>query len=148
MSNIENAKPAEDYEGLKRQFFALKMLAVSQQSQLSVLYKKDYSLAESKLKSLQESLDSEREMNRQLTIELENTRTQSRWISVDDRLPDKFGSYIVSDGKKIVTQMTYTSNKYAKTEKGREPRFEWMGKISPWKITYYQPLPAPPKVGE
>lgn len=64
------------------------------------------------------------------------------WIKYNDVL-DK-GEYLVCTETKIVTQMRYTWNSYAKTARGREPRWEWNGRISPWAITHYMPLPEPP----
>ena len=68
----------------------------------------------------------------------------SEWISVETRLPENGQNVIVSDGQKLVTQMQYYKNIYAKTERGRIPRFEWMGRISPWTITHWMELPPPP----
>jgi len=65
------------------------------------------------------------------------------WIKWNcEELPK--GKYLVCTANKIVAEMTYTWNPYAKTRKGQQPRWEWMGKISPWEITHYMPLPEPP----
>lgn len=77
----------------------------------------------------------------------------SEWISVVDELP-KLGAYgtvvigcsIIDGRNTFVDSVTYTANKYAATEKGRAPRFEWMGRVCPWSITHWMPLPQPPEV--
>ncbi len=64
-------EPSEDYDKLKGQFLALKSLSNSQSKTISFYIDRDYSLSEQRLKSLEESLQSERDMNAQLTEELE-----------------------------------------------------------------------------
>ncbi|QKJ88057.1 hypothetical protein PMPD1_3125 [Paramixta manurensis] len=54
------------------------------------------------------------------------------------------GTYIVCTENKIVTEMKYISNKYAKTNRGRAPRWEWHGRVSPWKVTHFMEMPSPP----
>lgn len=69
--NDLKAVPAENYDDLKRQFFALKKLCESKMKQCSNYAKK---LAEYDRESLiagNEALESEREMNAQLTEDLE-----------------------------------------------------------------------------
>ncbi|MGE6417990.1 hypothetical protein ACQKDY_09700 [Alteromonas macleodii] len=69
--NTLKAKPSENYDGLIKQFFALKKLCESKIKQCSNYSKK---LAEYDRESLiagNEALESEREMNAQLTEELE-----------------------------------------------------------------------------
>lgn len=65
------------------------------------------------------------------------------WIKFSDPI-DK-GRYIVCTSNGVVTEMLYNWNMHAKTEKGRSPRWEWNGKISPWTVTHYMPLPSPPE---
>lgn len=81
-------------------------------------------------------------------------RATNRWIPVSERLPD-FDS--LSDVEKItgvtviaawgsnasnVAEMRYVE----RTVRGKQVRrFEWQGRISPWEIIYWQPLPEPPK---
>lgn len=63
----------------------------------------------------------------------------SEWISVSDRLPDKFGTYIVAahDGSKMrVTFMKYQS---------RAKQFDKTGRTAYWRITHWMPLPEAPK---
>ncbi len=64
--------PSTDYALLKRQAYALHSMLCSQERELNIYRKKDYTLSKSKLDSLKESLDSEREMNATLTQELED----------------------------------------------------------------------------
>ena len=61
------ATAAEDYEGLLIQFRAMKCLLNSQGERLSWYANRDYSLSERRLNDLTSSLESEREMNAELT---------------------------------------------------------------------------------
>ena len=61
---------ATNYKDLRKQAQAMKTLLLSIQTRISELEKKDYSLRESQLKSLEEALESEKDMNAQLTMEL------------------------------------------------------------------------------
>ena len=61
---------ATNYKDLRKQAQAMKTLLLSIQSRISELEKKDYSYRESQLKTLEEALESERDMNNKLTIEL------------------------------------------------------------------------------
>lgn len=81
--NALKAVPAENYDGLKRQFFALKKLCESKMEQC-LFYSKQ--LAEYDRESLiagNEALESEREMNAQLTEELEAANERVR--ELEDR---------------------------------------------------------------
>jgi hypothetical protein len=80
---------------------------------------------------------------------------QPAWISVDERLPEiDYSNPAYARGVKVlaawgndpgnVAEMEYRSNAYAKTEKGRLPRFEWQGRVSPWTVTHWMPLPEAP----
>lgn len=76
--NTLKAKPSENYDGLIKQFFALKKLCESKIKQCSNYSKK---LAEYDRESLiagNEALESEREMNAQLTEELEAANERVR----------------------------------------------------------------------
>lgn len=69
------------------------------------------------------------------------------WIFIDNEnpvMPEVQQKVIVFTDYGIVTEMTYRSNVYAATEKGKIPRFEWHGKISPWLVIAWMPLPSPP----
>ena len=77
--------------------------------------------------------------------------SEQRWIPVSERMPDvgqkaRGGVLcVVACDNRFVTAMEYTANKHAKTEKGRQPRWEWNWRISPWIVTHWMPLPAPPE---
>lgn len=77
----------------------------------------------------------------------------SEWISVDDRLPDlsekpnwmRSEEVIVATRKGSVMHAFWSSNGYAKTERGRRPRWERGDRILEADITHWMPLPEPPK---
>ncbi|EEW0634769.1 DUF550 domain-containing protein [Escherichia coli] len=69
--------------------------------------------------------------------------TPDGWISCSERMPEIRQTVIGWNGY-AVRQCVYTRNGYAKTQKGREPRFEtstgiWHG------VTHWMPLPEPPQ---
>ena len=69
--------------------------------------------------------------------------TPDGWISCSERMPEIRQTVIGWNGY-AVRQCVYTRNEYAKTQKGREPRFEtstgiWHG------VTHWIPLPEPPQ---
>lgn len=67
------------------------------------------------------------------------------WISCSDRMPEIRQTVIGWNGY-AVRQCVYTRNEYAKTQKGREPRFETLTGI--WHgVTHWMPLPEPPQGG-
>jgi hypothetical protein len=77
----------------------------------------------------------------------------SEWISVDERLPEipadapdyaKYVAVLAHWECGSVAEMKYEANMYAKTERGRAPRFTWQGRNSPWDVTHWMPLPDPP----
>ena len=74
--SIKNVKPASEYKDLLRQFCALKQLANSLESELEYHRKRNYETSEEKLKSLEASLESERDMNAHLTDEVEALTSQ------------------------------------------------------------------------
>lgn len=63
----------------------------------------------------------------------EGYRKQSEWISVEDRLPDSDGKYLVYTGKGLIHTMYY----YATNAFGFEH----------WDVTHWMPLPEAPKGG-
>lgn len=77
----------------------------------------------------------------------------SEWISVESELPyldPKSPKYaqrarvIVAHGLQV-REMVYAINAYAKTEKGRLPRWEEVtGTLAFNEPTHWMPLPAPP----
>ncbi|HAW1659453.1 TPA: DUF551 domain-containing protein [Escherichia coli] len=71
--------------------------------------------------------------------------TPGGWISCSDRMPEIRQTVIGWNGY-AVRQCVYTRNEYAKTQKGREPRFETLTGI--WHgVTHWMPLPEPPQGG-
>ncbi|HFI5770394.1 TPA: DUF551 domain-containing protein [Escherichia coli] len=71
--------------------------------------------------------------------------TPDGWISCSDRMPEIRQTVIGWNGY-AVRQCVYTRNEYAKTQKGREPRFETLTGI--WHgVTHWMPLPEPPQGG-
>ena len=67
------------------------------------------------------------------------------WISCSERMPEIRQTVIGWNGY-AVRQCVYTRNEYAKTQKGREPRFETLTGI--WHgVTHWMPLPEPPQGG-
>ncbi|HBN1798588.1 TPA: DUF551 domain-containing protein [Escherichia coli] len=69
--------------------------------------------------------------------------TPDGWISCSDRMPEIRQTVIGWNGY-AVRQCVYTRNEYAKTQKGRDPRFETLTGI--WHgVTHWMPLPEPPQ---
>ena len=68
--NSLKAKPADNYDDLKKQFFALKNLCESKIKQCSIYSNKLAEYDRESLIARNEALESEREMNAQLTEEL------------------------------------------------------------------------------
>lgn len=65
------------------------------------------------------------------------------WISCSERMPEIRQTVIGWNGY-AVRQCVYTRNEYAKTQKGREPRFEILTGI--WHgVTHWMQLPEPPQ---
>lgn len=67
------------------------------------------------------------------------------WISVSERLPEKEGYYITftlcSNNGVIPLKFVFTTVRGQKVK-----RWEWNGRISPWVVTHWMPLPEPPKM--
>ena len=69
--------------------------------------------------------------------------TPDGWISCSERMPEIRQTVIGWNGY-TVRQCVYTRNEYAKTQKGRDPRFEILTGI--WHgVTHWMPLPEPPQ---
>jgi hypothetical protein len=73
-----------------------------------------------------------------------------RWIPIEERLPEFAGNrdgvtcnVVTKDGN--VMALDWRRNSYAKTDKARAARWTWQGKISPWEVTHWMPLPQPPE---
>ncbi|EDQ1911838.1 DUF551 domain-containing protein [Salmonella enterica subsp. enterica] len=72
-----------------------------------------------------------------------STVTPDGWISCSERMPEIRQTVIGWNGY-AVRQCVYTRNEYAKTQKGREPRFEILTGI--WHgVTHWMLLPEPPQ---
>ncbi|MGC4218041.1 DUF551 domain-containing protein [Citrobacter freundii] len=64
------------------------------------------------------------------------------WVKCSERMPEIRKTVIGWNGYGV-RQCVYTRNDYAKTQKGREPRFETVTWI--WHgVTHWMPLPEPP----
>ncbi|EFJ2858546.1 DUF551 domain-containing protein [Escherichia marmotae] len=76
-------------------------------------------------------------------LQSQNNGIKDGWISCSERMPEIRQTVMGWNGY-AVRQCVYTRNEYAKTQKGREPRFEtstgiWHG------VTHWMPLPEPPQ---
>jgi hypothetical protein len=66
----------------------------------------------------------------------------SEWIKCSERMPP-VGTKLLTWNGWFIVQAEYRSNEHAKTEKGRQPRFEnFRGIMS--SVTHRMPLPEPP----
>jgi hypothetical protein len=68
----------------------------------------------------------------------------SGWVSVEDRLPEEMGDYLVHKKNGLIIPMSY----HAPFDSGKRI-FQWWG-FGKWvnqhsQITHWQPLPSPPK---
>ena len=76
--NSLKAKPADNYDDLKKQFFALKNLCESKIKQCSIYSNKLAEYDRETIIARNEALESEREMNAQLTDEIEKANERVR----------------------------------------------------------------------
>lgn len=76
-----------------------------------------------------------------------------RWIPVTERLPefpatgcstDSRVRCICATGDGQVIALDWVRNVYAKTERGKLPRWEWHGRLSHWEPTHWMPYPKHP----
>ena len=70
--DFKNLKPHESYEGLKTQFFCLKRLLQSKESEVEIYRKRISEFSTERIIKLEAELESQKEMNAILTEELEN----------------------------------------------------------------------------
>ena len=78
----------------------------------------------------------------------EGYRKEQEWISVDERLPETEGDYLVwnKEQKKIEIRFFYRLPPNYPVEDHPEIR-EYFGNVSDYKkITHWMPLPQPPKM--
>jgi len=68
--NTDNIQPCDDYEGLKRQFTALKTIVQCQQREISIYQKRISEFRIDRVVQLEAELESQKEMNSILTAEL------------------------------------------------------------------------------
>lgn len=76
MGISKNIEPHETYEGLKRQFFALKKILQSKEAELHVYQKRIREFDFEKIIELEAELESQKEMNSILTEELESSQRE------------------------------------------------------------------------
>lgn len=80
---------------------------------------------------------------------------QIEWVGVAERLPvlvdNKFGSdrsvsVLIkwTDYGGGVAAVKYVEHPTAGTAKARAPRFEWQGRVCPWKPVWWAPMPRGP----
>jgi small-conductance mechanosensitive channel len=79
------ALPDEDYENLKKQFFALKKLCESKIHQCQIYSKKLSEYDRESVIARNEALNSEREMNAQLTAELEKVEQRCAELESENK---------------------------------------------------------------
>lgn len=69
------------------------------------------------------------------------------WIEVSDRLPElgaeRAARALVETSSGHVCEMTYRTNIYAKTEKGRAPRWEHCHRLAMQEVVRWMPLLLP-----
>jgi hypothetical protein len=75
----------------------------------------------------------------------------NEWISVEERLPEfpegkNFVTCIVNVEGGHVMCFNWARHTHAKTAYGQRPRWEWWGRIAPWQVTHWMPLPEPPSL--
>lgn len=81
-----------------------------------------------------------------------NEQKQNNWISVDDRLPEiKALEPAYNSSVRVLVFCKcggFIGDMYYSFDKVRNKnvyRFIWNGRISPWEVTHWQPLPGAPE---
>lgn len=101
-------------------------------------------MLQSKYRDLSQPVDPQVAAYEQIMLQADNSPvTPDGWINCSERMPEIRQTVIGWNGY-AVRQCVYTRNEYAKTQKGREPRFETLTGI--WHgVTHWMPLPEPPQ---
>ena len=69
-----------------------------------------------------------------------------RWIPVAEMLPCEDGEYITMTDARGRCQGVLAQEWETVTVRGKtKSRWVWDGRISPWNVTHWMPLPKPPK---
>ena len=88
-------------------------------------------------------------------LEKENGVTVQEWISVDDRLPEDSGCYLVVYRDKYNGSISIAFDMYVKCNVGEwwesefacdiTKTFLWATRLQEQEVTHWMPLPQPPK---
>ena len=73
----------------------------------------------------------------------EGYRAANEWVPVSERLPE-IGQRVLVPQNGSSVEVGWISNRFAKTEAGREPRWERFGRIWRGRVSHWMPLPTPP----
>lgn len=66
------------------------------------------------------------------------------WIKMTEKQPEPGHMYLAAS-RKTTMVLHYSVNQFAKTDRGREPRWLWPHGGRFWgEVTYWMPLPPPP----
>ena len=66
----------------------------------------------------------------------------AEWISIEDKKPEEYGSYIVAAHDGHILRVTVAA------WQKRAKRWGLTSKRAYWRVTHWMPLPSPPKEGE
>lgn len=80
----------------------------------------------------------------ELNMYRQGTLKKDKWISVDERLPEKDGEYIVHYHDDIVGEYVITRQFWEKPKMFAP--MEWFEKNTGRKAVHWMPLPTPPKM--
>ena len=76
--SVKNSVPSENYEGLKKQFSALKTILICKEKEVSIYYRRIKEFDFERIIQLEANLESEKEMNSILTEEISNKHLPKR----------------------------------------------------------------------